>query len=118
MPQLATLVLATANPHKVEELRAIFSQSGLTGIRLLTLADIPPTTEPHEHGKTFEENATIKAISYAQQTNLPCLADDSGLEVDALGGRPGVISSHYCTDGKETGMSRQARDAANNAKVL
>ncbi|MEN1706455.1 MAG: non-canonical purine NTP pyrophosphatase [Planctomycetota bacterium] len=47
-----------------------------------------------------------------------CLADDSGLEADALGGAPGVISSHYCTDGEEVGMTREERDAANNNKLL
>ncbi len=47
-----------------------------------------------------------------------CLADDSGLEITALGGKPGVISSHYCTDGKDAGMGRAERDAANNRKVL
>ncbi|MEL7485213.1 MAG: non-canonical purine NTP pyrophosphatase, partial [Planctomycetota bacterium] len=59
-----------------------------------------------------------KAVEYAKQTGRVCLADDSGLEVDALGGAPGVISSHYCTDGKETGMTRDERDAANNDKLL
>jgi XTP/dITP diphosphohydrolase len=74
--------------------------------------------EPEEHGRTFEENATIKALSYAAQTGRVCLADDSGLEVDALNGAPGVISSHYSTDGRETGMTRAQRDAANNQQLL
>jgi XTP/dITP diphosphohydrolase len=47
-----------------------------------------------------------------------CLADDSGLEITVLGGKPGVISSHYCTDGRDAGMGREERDAANNRKVL
>jgi XTP/dITP diphosphohydrolase len=76
------------------------------------------TSEPVETGSTFEANATIKATSYALQTGMMCLADDSGLEIDALGGKPGVISSHYCTSGRETGMSRPERDAANNQRVL
>lgn len=113
------IVLATANPHKVAELRAIF---GAAGVEVLGLADLPGGaarfTEPVEHGSTFEENAAIKAIAYARQTSMTCLADDSGLEIDALGGRPGVISSHYSTDGRETGLSRADRDRENNARVL
>lgn len=109
------IVIATGNPHKVDELRAIFRGS----FDLCGLGDLPgPLAEPQETGSTFEANATIKALSYAAQTGRLCLADDSGLEIDALGGRPGVISSHYCTDGREMGMSRAERDAANNARVL
>ena len=110
------LVLATSNPHKVSELQALLAP---TGVQIRGLKDLGISTrEPEETGKTFVENATIKALSYAAQTGKLCLADDSGLEIDALGGRPGVISSHYCTHGCETGMSRAERDAANNAKVL
>ena len=118
MGKAIDILLATGNPHKVEELQAIFEQVQLSGIRLLSLKDVAKTHEPAETGSTFEQNATIKALSYAQQTGLPALADDSGLEIDALDGKPGVISSHYCTDGKETGMTRSQRDAANNARVL
>jgi XTP/dITP diphosphohydrolase len=112
------IVLATGNPHKVEEMRAIF---GARGIPVIGLRDLPGHErffEPTEHGRTFEENAAIKAASYAQQTGRLCLADDSGLEVDALDGAPGVISSHYSTDGRETGLSREERDRANNARLL
>ncbi|MFO0830547.1 MAG: non-canonical purine NTP pyrophosphatase [Phycisphaerales bacterium] len=117
------IVLATGNPHKVEEMRAIFARGGLAalGIGVVGLGDLGDPRrfrEPEEHGTTFEQNATIKALSYAQQTGEWCLADDSGLEVDALGGRPGVISSHYCTDGVEQGMTREQRDQANNGRVL
>lgn len=113
------LLLATANPHKVEEMQAIFG-SLLPDLRLLSLADLPggPPPEPAETGTTFEQNATIKAKAYAAASGMPCLADDSGLEIDALQGRPGVISSHYCTDGQETGMTRAQRDVANNQRVL
>jgi XTP/dITP diphosphohydrolase len=113
-----SIVLATANPHKVEELRAIFGAAGVPVIGLMDLPGHERLVEPVEHGATFEENATIKAISYARQTGRVCLADDSGLEVDALGGAPGVISSHYSTSGKETGLSRAERDAANNERLL
>lgn len=116
------LVLATGNPHKIEELRAIFATlPEAQGWTVLGLKDLPSPdrfTEPYEHGSTFEANATIKALSYAQQTGRLCLADDSGLEIDALGGRPGVISSHYCTDGRETGLTRPDRDQLNNQRVL
>ena len=111
--------IATGNPGKVAELRPIFA--GL-GIEVVGLADLnTPTTEwhePDETGDTFEANATIKAIAYAKQTGTVCLADDSGLEVDALGGAPGVISSHYSSDGREDGRPRGERDAANNARLL
>ncbi|HEX2837300.1 MAG TPA: non-canonical purine NTP pyrophosphatase [Phycisphaerales bacterium] len=117
------IVLATGNPHKVDEMRAIFAREGLAalGVKIVGLKDLPDPHrfhEPEEHGTTFEENATIKALSYAQQTGEWCLADDSGLEIDALGGKPGIISSHYCTDGVDTGMTREQRDAANNDRVL
>lgn len=116
------IVLATANPHKVEELRQILGAAGVEAIGLLDLRDARggpiATTEPVESGTTFDANATIKALAYASQTGRACLADDSGLEVDALAGRPGVISSHYATDGREEGLSREARDRGNNARVL
>lgn len=113
------VMLATANPHKVDEMRAIFSEL-LPGFVIRGLADAAPVPlpEPPETGKTFLENATIKAVAYARATGQACLADDSGLEIDALGGRPGVISSHYCTDGREAGMTRSQRDSANNQRVL
>jgi len=120
------LVVATSNPHKVDEIKAVLD--GVGGLRVLSLDDVVREAaargqnmdlrEPEEVGTTFEQNATIKALSYATQTGRLCLADDSGLEVDALGGRPGVISSHYCTDGREAGMSRGERDAKNNDRVM
>lgn len=112
------IVIATGNPHKVAELRAIFAGEGIGVESLRDLPDWERFIEPEETGATFEENATIKAISYARQTGRVCLADDSGLEIDALGGRPGVISSHYCTDGRDAGMSREERDRLNNERVL
>ncbi len=115
------VVLATSNPHKIVELDAIFRAERLTSVRLLSLKEAAKgkeLIEPAEVGRTFEQNATIKAISYSLQTGMLCLADDSGIEVDALEGRPGVISSHYATDGKETGVSREERDTANNQRVM
>ena len=117
-PAPRTIVLATGNAHKVEELRAIITPAA-PHIRLLGLADLPGTfAEPAETGTTFEANATIKALTYARATGHECIADDSGIEIDALGGKPGVISSHYCTGGREVGMTRAQRDAANNQRVL
>src|SRR5690606_6946544 len=88
---LDRIVIATGNPHKVTELRAIL---GRLGIEAVPLADLGAYDEPVETGDTFEVNASIKALSYARATGLPCLADDSGIEIDALHGAPGVISSH------------------------
>lgn len=111
------IVLATGNPHKVAEMRAIF---GAAGLQVMGLADLgtPAPPEPSETGRTFEDNARIKASAYARATGRACLADDSGLEVDALGGAPGVISSHFATGGRETGATRAERDAANNQRLL
>lgn len=118
----AKIVLATGNPHKVEEMRAILADVARdAGVEIVGLRDLPGGAglpEPGETGHTFEANASIKAVEYARATGLWCLADDSGLEVDALGGSPGVISSHYSSDGRETGLSRAQRDAANNARLL
>jgi XTP/dITP diphosphohydrolase len=113
------IVLATANPHKVQELRAILEPVIGAG-RVLSLSEAcamrglaePP--EPEESGATFEENARLKAVGYAAHLRLPCLADDSGLEVDALRGAPGVDSAHYA--GREG--TRDVRDARNNARLL
>jgi XTP/dITP diphosphohydrolase len=116
------LILATGNPHKLAELSAILAPAGLRVRGLLELRDPRGqpiiTREPAETGTTFEANASIKALDYARQTGGICLADDSGLEVDALNGAPGVISSHYASDGRELGLSRDERDAANNCRLL
>lgn len=112
--------MATGNPHKVAELRQLLAPAlHEYGFSLIGLSDLSrPTVEPAETGHTFEANAAIKASSYAKQTGHICLADDSGLEIDALQGRPGVISSHYANDGVETGLSREQRDIANLQRVL
>lgn len=83
------VVLATRNAHKVEEMQQLLGEA----VTLLPLpADAP---DPEETGTTFVENARIKALSAAQFTGLPALADDSGICVDALGGRPGVYSARW-----------------------
>lgn len=89
------IVLATQNPHKVEEMKAIFS--GLE-IEFLSLADFENIEPAVEDGITFKENAIKKARHVALQAKKYTLADDSGLEVEALGGRPGIYSSRYAPD--------------------
>lgn len=109
------LLIATSNAHKVDELRGIFD---VMGVAVEGLGDVAAPAggwvEPDETGRTFAENARIKAVSYARQSGRACLADDSGLEVDALGGLPGVDSAYYA--GRDGG--RAERDARNNAKLL
>lgn len=112
------IVIATGNPHKIAELRAIFAEAGIPVIGLRDVPGCEALPEPEEHGSTFEENAVIKARAYTRLTGRTCLADDSGLEVDALSGAPGVISSHYATGGRETGLAREERDRRNNEKLL
>ena len=114
------LLFASSNSHKLDEVRAILAPLGIEVIGLDSLADLPP--EPVEDGATFAANAAIKAIAYARATGLRCLADDSGLEVDALGGAPGVYSARYAQDhfspGAFDALPRQERDEANNRKLL
>lgn len=94
------LVFATRNKGKLRELRQLLQ---LDHLEILALDDIPGTPEVEEDGDTFAENATKKAREIMEATGLPALADDSGLEVDALGGAPGVHSARYAgedaTDG-------------------
>lgn len=87
-------------------------------IRAAGLEDVPPVPEPAEDGETFADNARHKALYYARACGQWCLADDSGLEVDALGGAPGVRSARYAADRCPPGAARDAIDAANNAKLL
>jgi XTP/dITP diphosphohydrolase len=108
---LREIVVATGNPHKVEEIRAIL---GATGLMIRSLDEVGgPFAEPDETGRSFEANARIKAIAYAKRTGRTVLADDSGLEVDALGGEPGVDSAIWAG----SHGSRAERDARNNAKL-
>ena len=101
----AALLLATANAHKVAEFRRLLPP----GLALLTLADRPLTLPP-ELGTTFAENARQKALAAASAVGLLALADDSGLEVDALGGQPGIFSARFAGEG--------ASDAQNREKLL
>lgn len=87
-----SLLIATNNKGKVKELHELLKD---TGIELITPADIDLDLEVDEDGHTYAENAAKKAIAFAQASGLISLADDSGLEVDALGGAPGLYSARY-----------------------
>jgi XTP/dITP diphosphohydrolase len=89
---MRALLLATTNRHKLDEYRAIFSTLPFT---LLSLADIRLDMDVEETGTTFLENAELKAHAYAQAAGILSLADDSGLEIDALRGAPGVYSARF-----------------------
>ena len=101
------LVLATRNDHKVSEIAALLAGSPFEVIGLGAFSDLP--AELPETGDTFVHNALEKARFVYERTGLVSIADDSGLEVDALGGRPGVFSKRF---------SAEATDSANNAKLL
>ncbi|MBN2729175.1 MAG: RdgB/HAM1 family non-canonical purine NTP pyrophosphatase [Bacteroidales bacterium] len=90
------LVFATHNPHKLKELRQIFPS-----LEILGLHDCNITEEIIEDGHTLEANAEIKADYVFQKTGFSCFADDTGLEVDALHGAPGVLSARYAGDGHD-----------------
>ncbi|MEM4409062.1 MAG: RdgB/HAM1 family non-canonical purine NTP pyrophosphatase [Candidatus Caldarchaeum sp.] len=94
-----SLVIATANPKKGAEMLRIL-QKLLPEWHLLTLKDFTPLPEPRETGDTYDANAKIKAHYYCERLNLMCLADDAGLEIDALGGKPGVQSKRFGGESK------------------
>ena len=115
---IETLVIATRNPGKIAELRSM-----LAGVvpRVMGLDDAGAgNLEPEETGRTFLANATTKALAYARATGHACLADDSGLVVDALDGAPGVVSSLYAFESEDNARAfpREERDARNSAKLL
>jgi XTP/dITP diphosphohydrolase len=89
-------VLATRNPDKGRELAALLGDEGIT---IRTLAEFPDAPEVVEDGETCEANATKKAVTIARVTGLPSVADDTGLMVEVLGGRPGVHAARYAGEG-------------------
>ena len=95
---MSRLVLATSNPGKVRELVAALAGTGIEVVGLDALEDRTPV---EEDGETFEENARNKAEGYSRRTTWSVLAEDSGLEVDALGVEPGVRSARYGGEGLE-----------------
>jgi XTP/dITP diphosphohydrolase len=103
------VVVATRSAHKLRELRQLLEPAGAELIGL-DEAGVPPGDEPVEYGTTFEANARIKARYYARLSGLPTLADDSGIEVEALGGAPGVHTRRYA--------GPDATDADNNSRLL
>lgn len=104
---LKELLIATGNSGKMKEFAALFAESG---VKLYSLKDFPDLEPAIEDGKTFKENALKKAAAASRQTGLSVIADDSGLCVDALDGRPGVFSARYAGEG--------CGDEANNLKLL
>lgn len=86
------IVLATKNQHKIREIKDILSD---LPVKILTLVDFPGFPKVEETGKTLEENAILKARAIFRFTNLPSMADDSGLEVEALNGAPGALSARF-----------------------
>ncbi|MGE0360261.1 MAG: RdgB/HAM1 family non-canonical purine NTP pyrophosphatase [Vicinamibacterales bacterium] len=89
---MRSIVLATSNRDKVREIRYLLRDQP---VDLRTLADVPPLPEPDEAGDTFEANARLKALAYAGAISGLVVAEDSGLEIDALGGAPGVRSARF-----------------------
>ncbi len=104
------LLIATRNRGKAAEIKALLGLNLQRNVEVLTLPDLQAVAEPREEGKTFAENARIKALHYAKEHKILCVADDSGLSVEALGGRPGVRSARYA--------GNQATDEMNIALLL
>ncbi|MGV0806957.1 RdgB/HAM1 family non-canonical purine NTP pyrophosphatase [Mycolicibacterium setense] len=107
---MPSLLVASRNPKKLAELRRVLDAVGIVGLELLSLADVAAYDEAPETGATFEENALAKAEDGFRATGLACVADDSGISVDALNGMPGVLSARWC--------GRHGDDAANTALLL
>ncbi|OBI23956.1 RdgB/HAM1 family non-canonical purine NTP pyrophosphatase [Mycobacterium sp. E2238] len=107
---MTKLLVASRNRKKLAELRRVLDAAGLTGLRLVSLHDVPPFDEAPETGATFEDNALAKARDAFAATGLAAVADDSGLEVAALNGMPGVLSARWSGD--------HGDDAANTALLL
>ena len=104
------LLIASRNRGKVIEIRSLLGLSLQKVVDVVTLAEMPSAQQPREDGKTFAENARLKALHYSKAHRMLCIADDSGLAVEPLGGRPGVRSARYAGEG--------ASDASNNALLL
>lgn len=101
------IVIATKNKGKVREMAAALKE---LPVEVVSLAEFGPLPDAVEDGKTFAENAKIKALFYQQQTGCACIADDSGLEIEVLGGAPGIYSARFA--------GYHADDAANNQKMV
>ena len=97
------LILASNNAHKLREFKQILSP---LGIEIISQSEAGCHFEVDETGTTFEENAYLKAVAVTEKTGLPAVADDSGLEVDALGGAPGIYSARYTGNHEDTDEDR------------
>lgn len=104
------LLVASNNAKKLKELQRILDQAGITSVELVSLSQAPAYDEPVENGRTFADNALIKARAGAANTGLVTLADDSGLEVTELNGMPGVLSARWA--------GKHGNDQANNDLLL
>ena len=104
------LLVASRNAKKLNELRRVLADSGIAGLEVVGLDEVPSFPETPETGATFEDNAIVKARDGAQATGLACVADDSGIEVDALNGMPGVLSARW--------SGAHGDDLANTALLL
>lgn len=109
-------VLASNNKKKLREMAEILEHEGCS---VVSMGDTGFDSDPEETGSTFEENALIKAKAALQKCNLPCIADDSGLEVETLGGAPGVRSARYCegTDLQRTLFLLENMNDADNRRA-
>jgi XTP/dITP diphosphohydrolase len=112
---LITFLFATRNRHKVRELRRLLKN---VPVRLITLDRFPSIPPVHEDGSTFRANAAKKGVQTSRYTILPVIAEDSGLEVRALGGRPGVRSARFALRQAQGGRTQNQIDRANVAKLL
>lgn len=104
------VLVASGNAKKLVELETVLKELGVEAVELVSLKEIPAYPEPVENGLTFAENALIKAREGARQSGLACVADDSGLSVDALNGMPGILSARWC--------GRHGDDRTNNDLLL
>ncbi|WP_414688441.1 RdgB/HAM1 family non-canonical purine NTP pyrophosphatase [Mycobacterium sp.] len=107
---MTELLVASRNRKKLAELRRVLDAAGVSGLTLLSLDDVPAFDEAPETGATFEENALAKARDAYAATGLASVADDSGLEVDALNGMPGVLSARW--------SGRHGDDSGNTSLLL
>jgi len=108
MDKKDTIILATHNAGKIREIEQVLQPLGYSCVSVKDV--LRDEQEPEETGNTFAENALIKATYYMKRTNMPCLADDSGIVVDALQGRPGVYSARYAGE--------DCNDERNNEKLI
>lgn len=104
------ILVASGNPKKLAELDRILFEAGIEGVELRLLSEVEPYPEPVENGRTFADNALIKARAGAAATGLVTIADDSGLAIEELNGMPGVLSARW--------SGEHGNDQANNDLVL